>query len=36
MAVCYMCLKIENYCLKFFVKIGIGENTCPEVFGLCF
>ena len=24
----YMCLKIENYCLKIFVEIRMGEKVC--------
>ena len=24
----YMCLKIENYCLKIFVEMRVGEKVC--------
>ena len=27
-AVWYVCLKIENCCLKIFVKIRVGEKVC--------
>ena len=29
-SVWYMCLKIENYCLKTFVEIHVGEKVCEN------
>ena len=26
----YMCLKTENYCLKIFVEIRMGEKVCEN------
>ena len=26
-----MCLKTENYCLKFFVKIYVGKKMCENI-----
>ena len=30
----YMCLKTENYCLKIFMKLHVGEKVCRNTYNV--
>ena len=33
-SVWYVCLKIENYCLKIFMEIRVGEKVCENAWNV--